>query len=276
MSMMTQSIRKVPAQFLYDRLAEQFRPERCTDVFDKIGVQEHNSDLVSKVYTSTFANPTSIENILDRGEEEVMLFCHHPRPPMPSLREGYGEVPPALLARMKEQSVNFFSYHIPLDVAGPYAPGNTLALAMGANPYDSWYPQNGAMLGALCQTGFETVEQLERRFAATVGHRVGRYSYGDGRLNGGKFAIMAGIARSTDAYKFLEENGINVLVTGVTAAVVDWCEKIHAAAREHRVTLLGGTHYSTEKFALMAMCGYFRNLGVEAEFIPETPDLREL
>ena len=137
----------IPAQFLYDRLTEQFKPDRCTDIFDKIGVQEHNTDMISKVYTSTFANPTSIENILSRGEEHVLLFCHHPRPPMPSLQEGYGLVPEALLERMKEQQVSFFSFHIPLDVAGPYSPGTTLGRAMGANVYDSWYPQNGALLG---------------------------------------------------------------------------------------------------------------------------------
>lgn len=266
----------IPAQFLYDRLTEQFKPDRCTDIFDKIGVQEHNTNMISKVYTSTFANPTSIENILSRGEEHVLLFCHHPRPPMPSLQEGYRLVPEELLKRMKEQQVSFFSFHIPLDVAGPYSPGTTLGRAMGANVYDSWYPQNGALLGALCQTGFETVDELERRFAATVGHRVGRYSYGSNELKNGKFAIMAGISRSTDAYSFLEENDINVLVTGVTAPTVEWSQNIHAAAKEHHVTLLGGTHYSTEKFALMSLVPYFRNFGIEAEFIPEVPNLREL
>ncbi|MBU5625374.1 Nif3-like dinuclear metal center hexameric protein [Oscillibacter hominis] len=266
----------VPAEFLYDRLTEQFKPDRCTDIFDKIGVQEHNTDYISKVYTATFANPAVIENILSRGEEHVMLFCHHPRPPMPSLQEGYGMVPQELLDRMKAQQVSFFSFHIPLDVAGPYSPGNTLARAMGTNPYDTWYPQNGALLGALCQSGFETVDELEHRFAATVGHRVSRYSYGSNTLTDGKFAVMAGISRSTDAYRFLRENRINVLVTGVTAPTVEWSQAIHEAAREHHVTLLGGTHYSTEKFALMSLCPYFRNLGVEAEFIDETPDLAEL
>lgn len=266
----------ISAQFLYDRLFEQFRPDRCTDIFDKIGIQEHNTDHISKVYTSTFANPSTIENILDRGEEHVLLFCHHPRPPMPSLQEGYGVVPTTLLARMKEQKVSLFSYHIPLDVAGPYSPGTTLGRALGGNVYDSWYPQNDALLGALCQTGLETVDELQHRFSTVVGHRVSRYSYGSNQLINGKFAVMAGIARSTEAYRFLEENNINVLVTGVTAPTVEWSKKVHAAAQEHHITLLGGTHYSTEKFALISLIPYFQNLGIEAEFIPELPNLDEL
>jgi putative NIF3 family GTP cyclohydrolase 1 type 2 len=270
------SWKQLPAQFLYDRLTEQFKPDQVTDIFPKVGVQFHNAEHISKVYTATFANPSVIENILARKEENVLLFCHHPVPPMPSLQEGYGSIPEALLERMKQQKVSFFSFHIPLDVAGPYSPGNTLGRAMGANPYDTWYPQNGALLGALCQTGFSTVDELQRRFAATVGHAVSRYSYGFNDLKDGKFAIMAGISRSTDAYRFLEENGINVLVTGVTAPTVEWSQKNHAAAKEHHITLLGGTHYSTEKFALKSLCTFFENLGIESEFLEEVPNMAEL
>ena len=85
------------------------------------------------------------------------------------------------------------------------------------------------------------------------------------------------------SYRDYAPNGLQVqgsrdvkrLVTGVTAPTVEWSQAIHEAAREHHVTLLGGTHYSTEKFALMSLCPYFRNLGAEAEFIDETPDLAE-
>ena len=134
----------VPAEFLYDRLTEQFKPDRCTDIFDKIGVQEHNTDYISKVYTATFANPAVIENILSRGEEHVMLFCHHPRPPMPSLQEGYGMVPQELLDRMKAQQVSFFSFHIPLDVAGPPSPPPTPAPPPGAHTPDTRVSPNSA------------------------------------------------------------------------------------------------------------------------------------
>lgn len=266
----------ISAQFLYDRLAEQFKPQSCTDIFPKIGIQCHNTDQIKKVYTATFMNPAVVKKVLSRGEENVMLFTHHPVPPMISLKDGYGNVDAELLVKMKSQKVSFFSYHIPLDVAGPYSPGNTLARAMGSNPYDCWYPQNGAMLGALCQTGLQTVDQLKNRFAETLGHEVKRYAYGDNNLINGKFAIMAGCSKNPEAYEFLRKQGINVLVTGVTAPVTEWVQSIHQAAKANGITLLGGTHYSTEKFALIALCDYFRNFGIEAEFMDETPCMDEL
>ena len=266
----------ISAQFLYERLVEQFKPQLYTDIFPKVGVQYHNTGRIGKVYTATFANSTVIEQVLSRGEENVMIFCHHPVPPMPSLSEGYGAIPDELLEKMADRKISLFSYHIPLDVAGPYSPGNTLARAMCANPYDTWYPQNGAMLGALCQTGFKTVGELQERLEKTVGHAAKCYHYGTEELSDGKFAIMAGVARNPEAYCFLKENGINAMVTGVTARSVEWVEKIHAAAEAYGITLMGGTHYSTEKFALMSLCTYFKNFGIESEFVPEEPNLDEI
>jgi hypothetical protein len=41
--------------------------------------------------------------------------------------------------------------------------------------------------------------------------------------------------------------------------------------------LLGGTHYSTEKFACQAMCDYFGKIGIiSTEFILDTPMLEDL
>jgi putative NIF3 family GTP cyclohydrolase 1 type 2 len=50
----------------------------------------------------------------------------------------------------------------------------------------------------------------------------------------------------------------------------------HDIARENKINILGGSHYSTEKFACMAMCGYFRKQGLPSEFIEDTPVMEDL
>ena len=74
----------------------------------------------------------------------------------------------------------------------------------------------------------------------------------------------------------LREKGINLFLTGITWPEIPWVARNHAAAKEHGVTLVGGTHYSTEKFAPMEMVKFFEGLGLACEFIPETPRLQEL
>lgn len=266
----------IDAQFLYDRLEEQFKPERCTDVFPKKGLQEHNSDVVKKVYTACFASPEVFDNIFERGETNVMVYTHHPRPAMPSLQAGYGDLPEYYFEEMKKRGINFFAYHIPMDAFGFYSTGVSLSRAMRCEPYASWYPQNGLDIGALNHSPYRTAEELKLCLENTVGHRCALYQYGDSELVNGRFAIMTGAAKSVDAYDWLTDLNINTFVLGVTAPTVDYTQAIHEAAKAHRINLIGGTHYSTEKFAPMAMVSWFRHLGVDAEFIPEKPVMSEI
>jgi hypothetical protein len=40
--------------------------------------------------------------------------------------------------------------------------------------------------------------------------------------------------------------------------------------------LLGGTHYSTEKFACQEMCKYFDKFEIKTEFIEDEPMMEDL
>lgn len=266
----------ISADFLYERLEEVFQPQRVTDMFSKIGLQADNAAVFHKAYTATFASPDVIQTILDRGEQDVLLFTHHPVPPAPDLSAGYGVIPDGLLEQMREQRVSLFSYHIPMDAPGPYSTGGTLAEAMGCTSYGRWYPQNGAELGALCHSPCETAEELACRLEQAVGHAVKLYQNGGGALEGGRFAIMAGCAKNSGAYAALAEMGVRALVTGVAAPVVDWTRTNHVQAEAYGISIIAGTHYSTEKFAPMALCRFFRMYGLESEFLPESPDFQDL
>ena len=68
---------------------------------------------------------------------------------------------------------------------------------------------------------------------------------------------------------------IKTLITGVTIVNKN-SEKSHKFEKENHINLLGGTHYSTEKFAPIEMCKYFSNLGLPSEFVEDEPDLYDL
>jgi len=50
----------------------------------------------------------------------------------------------------------------------------------------------------------------------------------------------------------------------------------HELARENAINLLGGTHYSTEKFACIEMCKYFSELGLLSAFVEDVPYFEDL
>ena len=78
--------------------------------------------------------------------------------------------------------------------------------------------------------------------------------------------------------EFLEaiaQEGVNTFVTGITAKN-SHSQKAHEFAESHGINILGGTHYSTEQFACIAMCDYFNKLGLPAQFIKDKPVMEDL
>ena len=84
------------------------------------------------------------------------------------------------------------------------------------------------------------------------------------------------VRKGRKLYDELEQEGVRLFITGVASPQLDWFAPSHPVAREKKISILAAGHYSTEKFALMAMCRFFEERGLEAEFIGETPNLTDL
>ena len=42
------------------------------------------------------------------------------------------------------------------------------------------------------------------------------------------------------------------------------------------INVLGGTHYSTEKFACISMVDYFKKIGLSSNFIEDKPVMKDM
>ncbi|MFC1774886.1 Nif3-like dinuclear metal center hexameric protein [Nanoarchaeota archaeon] len=116
---------------------------------------------------------------------------------------------------------------------------------------------------------------LRERFEEQVEHTVSLYSYGDPEIKKGIVAVAAGGGLDVDVLTEVAKEGVNTFVTGI-GIKNEISGKAHELAEKHGINVLAGTHYSTEKFACMAMCGYFRRFGLPVEFIKDDPLLEDL
>ncbi len=66
---------------------------------------------------------------------------------------------------------------------------------------------------------------------------------------------------------------VNVLITGITSELL---KEVHQYAKEKRINVLGGTHYSTEKFACQRMCKYFDDMNLESDFVEGIPIIEDM
>lgn len=264
------------AEKVYEKLFEEFRPDQCTEVFPVIGLQEEHTKDIRMVFTAAFAGDEVFKKLEQEGAENCLLFTHHPAQQRENLSMPAPVVSGYAKKVMEKQRITLFSYHIPLDRNGEYSPGNSLAKQIGAVPYEEFYLQNQVRMGVFCKTEIQTVNELMNVLSKALGHSGKCYGYGDKNLKDGKIAIMAGGAKNTEIYRDMSEKGINTFLTGVTNPSVPWVQAIHEQAQKNKINLIGGTHYSTEKFALIEIIRFFEKMGLKARFLEETPKMEEL
>jgi len=231
---------------------------------------------INQVYTAVFPSIDVMQKILDDKIENAMLFVHHPA--IWDIRKApqvFQEMDRGLLEEFKERRISIYNLHVPLDNYGDYSTSLSLAKALGIKPEKHFGPYYGSLCGLFGKTDIKTVKDLRNRFESTVNHKVSLYPYGDKIIKNNIIAVIAGGGNSIEFLEEIAKENVNTFVTGITVKN-DHSKKDHEFAERKRINILGGTHYSTERFACIAMCNYFRNLGLKSRFIEDKPVMEDM
>lgn len=238
-----------------------------------MGLVCDNTEQINKVFTAVFPTDEVMQRILDTGAEDALLFLHHPG--IWDIRKApqvFSPMNTEMLKRFKERKISIYNLHVPLDNYGEYSTSVTLAKAIGVNPENAFAPYFGALCGVI-GSAVCTVHDLKKRIEVAVGHNAKLYNYG--RENLEKVAVVAGGGNMIEVLEEAVKKSADAFVTGISVKN-DFSKPVHEFARKNNLNILGATHYSTEKFACIAMCNYFANLGLEAEFIEGVPLMDDL
>ncbi len=231
---------------------------------------------ISKVYTAVFPSKTVMNNILNRNETNVMLFVHHPSIwDIRKAPEIFQQMDRNLLEQFKERRISIYNLHVPLDNFGEYSTGMSLAKALSIKPEKPFGLYFGGLCGVFGKVDLRTVQEFKKRFESAVGHSVSLYKYGDNQIKNGTIAIITGGGNQVALLEEIAKEGVNTFATGVTVKN-DHSKKAHEFAEKNKINILGGTHYSTEKFACIAICDYFKKMGLPSEFIKDKPVMEDI
>ncbi|MCL1787064.1 MAG: Nif3-like dinuclear metal center hexameric protein [Defluviitaleaceae bacterium] len=232
---------------------------------------------ITKVYTAVFPSDRVLTKILQDDTEDALIFLHHPmdwdlsKDP----NQAFYNMNLNLLAQLKSRRIALFNFHYPLDNYGEYSTSKTLAEALGLTIEAPFHLCSGALCGVITTTKCKTVHELNVAYSQAVGHETKLYPYGDSQIANQRVAVVAGGGNDADVVRDAIAAGVNTLISGLSVNNV-YSQAAHELEQAHGINLLGGTHYSSEKFACMAMCEYFRKLGLPAEFVPDAPCLQDL
>lgn len=230
---------------------------------------------VNKVYTAVFPSKEIMQKISEDGTQEAMLFVHHPSDwDIRKAPAVFQQMDRELLQQFRDKRISIYNLHTPLDNYGEYSTSVTLAKALGIKPEKAFAPYFGALAGVFGKTDLATIQDLRNKFQDAIGHEASLYKYGDNNLKDGIVAVVAG-GGLEETIEEIAQNNVNILVTGITAKN-EYSRKAHEFAEKHRINVLGGTHYSTEKFACIAMVDYFKKAGLPSEFIEGEPVMEDM
>ena len=231
---------------------------------------------IKKIYTAVFPSREVMQKILNYGAQDAMLFVHHPL--IWDIRKApdiFQQMDRDLLQQFREKRISIYNLHVPLDNFGEYSTSVSLAKALEISPKKPFAPYFGALAGVFGRTDIAIVKELKERFETVVGHKVSLYPYGEEKIRNGTVALAAGGGNEIVCLEEIVEAGVNAFVTGITIKN-DHSKEAHEFAKKHGINILGGTHYSTEKFACIAMINYFKKIGLPSEFIEDKPVMEDI
>ncbi|MBU1136208.1 MAG: Nif3-like dinuclear metal center hexameric protein [Nanoarchaeota archaeon] len=231
---------------------------------------------INKVYTAVFPSRKVMQRILDDGAQDTMLFVHHPSIwDIRKAPEVFQQMDRELLKQFKDKRISIYNLHVPLDNFGEYSTSVNLAKALGIKPQKSFAPYFGSLCGVFGKTTSATIQDLRKKFQNVVGHKVSLYNYGDNKIKDRTVAVIAGGGNDVDMLEDIAKAGVNTFVTGITVKNKH-SKKAHDFAEKHRINVLGGTHYSTERFACISMVNYFKKIGLPSEFVEDKPVIEDM
>ena len=233
------------------------------------------ADEVEKVYTTVFLSDKVLSRVLDDNVTNALVFSHHPTRWDIKNHGGNYAADEGLIAQLKERSTAIYILHHPLDNYGRYSTCKTLANSLQLKIEKPAFCYCGAFCGIIGTSDCESISELRELYSKAVGHETSLYPYGKADIRGERIALCPGGGNAMFVMDEMKRENITTLITGVTI-VNEHSRETHEYERAHGINVLGGTHYSSEKFAPMRMCEYFGELGLPAEFVEDVPDLYDL
>lgn len=256
---------------LGDYVTESFRETRK-------GLVLNNAKEIQKVYTAVFPSERVLDYILATKAKNLLLFTHHPM--IWDTEAGghpFRNIPKQYLEELKEHAISYYSIHVPLDRNGPYSTTVSLASALEVEREEEFFEYFGMPVGIIGKTTHRSFSELSDFVEKRVGHQVKRWIYGAPKIANQKVALVAGGGNFPEIAEELAETDIRTYITGVTKKSRDYEPSIrfHDICKEHQINVIAATHYSTEKWACIAVQKFFENLGVAAEFVEDIPAITD-
>ena len=237
------------------------------------GLSVKGADGVERVVTCVFPS----DRIVDELAPGTLVFTEHPL----DFADEPGFLPLAreTFETMRERGISLYNAHAPLDMHPEVSPSRLCAEGVGLRELEEYFPICEGIPGGAAIIGESrlSVDGLADALRSYLGPEIKVHVLTRTRGDAGRVAMVAGGGARVEILDASLERGCQTYVTGNAATncrldfVQESVRAFRARADAVDVTLIDAMHYGMEKPPQLAMVGWFRARGLDAEFVSDGP-----
>jgi putative NIF3 family GTP cyclohydrolase 1 type 2 len=238
------------------------------------GLMVRASQQVEKIYSIVFVSDEMVDNVLARGERDVLVISHHPLV-METSDRGFLPLSETSLVGMLKNGVSVYVLHTPLDVHKEISTSRALARELGLVELELYYKVRGGYAGVYgnlpAPVDFDVLVQRVRDVTDVPDVHFIR-----NREVVRRIAVLGG-GSNVAGIRQVEALSCDTLVTGTYYNQVQ--NEIGQRNREEfesiknglRINLLECSHYASEAVVMRRDIADFctARFGMACEFLPQ-------
>lgn len=233
----------------------------------KTALFTNNSEIINKVYTTVFITDEIVNKI--SKEKNCLIITHHHFDYYEDER-GILAIRPEMLQKMQENRNSIYVAHAPLDTHQKY--GTSISLANLCNIsveklFFDYFGAPTALIGKIERTVFENFasfvqEKLERPSLTKVKHK----KFVE------KIAVIGGGGDEPDILQTAYNEGCDTILTGTiehrwaAPFIQEANKKFHFLNDNLKLNLIGGTHFGTERPAMIDLIELIKSYNIDCEY----------
>ncbi len=226
-----------------------------------------NSGKVEKVYTVVFITEEVVNTI--SNERNCLIITHHNFDYFEDER-GIQAISSELLGKLEVSNNSIYVAHAPLDTHEKYGTSISLANLCNVDVEEYFYDYFGAptaLIGTIKKQSFMNFSTLvktriERPFLTEIQNK----DYVE------RIAVIAGGGDESEILQTAFNKGCDTILSGTiehrwaAPFIQESNKKFHELNETLKLNLIGGTHYATERPAMIKFIDFIMELGVKCEF----------
>ena len=270
-------VRKLDDKFISERYSDVWKDmpdhveKEVTDTFKDrmMGLMlDYAQGQINNVYTATFPSKQTVSSIND---ENTLLVTHQAADWDISKDDVFTYSDTEMMKKLQNQGISLYVMHVPLDDFHEYSTAYALCEDLNLTPETPFFNYKGGQAGIMSEESLN-LTTITERIKEIVNHEIKIYDYSGSE---GRIGVVGGGGLDKKGLKEMKKAGATTLVTGVTAKN-DHSKEDHSYAKKNDINVIGMTHYTSEKFAMMKLTKYFEALGLDSTFIAEQPVLEDM